>query len=272
MRILLDSDYYYNVKRLKDTDFSFNIPDWRGHWIIISAFFDKMTLEDKAVEVCSEMIPSEEDADFLKSYIRCEGYDYGVVTLFVRPNKKIRTALYNAAGTEAFNEIRQEIKLADYEFVYTARSQADFTDPDVYKKIVGDLEKGQYADPENIDSSLLGTKTEILDVWSYVSVVFIDALRDVASELHKPKNPIRRIVDSIQAEISLMDLQSLQEKVRELNISITNVQQISDIGNKIGEKMDDIVGLVYSPDITVESRINEDLSSIAKNLTVATSD
>lgn len=38
IRILLDSDYYYNTKRLKETDFSFELEDWRGHWIIISAF------------------------------------------------------------------------------------------------------------------------------------------------------------------------------------------------------------------------------------------
>lgn len=270
MRILLDSDYYYNTKRLKDSDFSFDLADWRGHWIIISAFFDKLTPEDKTTEVCSEMIPTEEDNNFLKSYIRCEGFDYGVITLFIRPNKRIRTALHNAANTEVFNEIRREIKLTDYEFVYTARSQADFINPETYKTIVGDVEKGQYADPENTDLSILGSKIEILDVWSHLSVVFIDALRDVESELHKPRNPIRRIVDAIQTDIDTLDLETIQNKVRELNHTITGVEQISDIGDKIGKKMDDIIGLVYSPDITLESRIKEDLPSISKNLTIAT--
>ena len=83
MRILLDSSYYYNVKRLKETDFPFEFSEWKGHWIIISAFFDKLTEDDKSVEVCAEMIPENENADFLKSYIRCEGYNYGVVTVFI---------------------------------------------------------------------------------------------------------------------------------------------------------------------------------------------
>ena len=39
IRILLDDNYYYNTKRLKETDFSYSLGDWKGHWIIISAFF-----------------------------------------------------------------------------------------------------------------------------------------------------------------------------------------------------------------------------------------
>ena len=50
MRILLDDNYYYNAKRLKETDFSYALGDWKGHWIIISAFFDEISSEDKANE------------------------------------------------------------------------------------------------------------------------------------------------------------------------------------------------------------------------------
>ena len=270
MRILLDSSYYYNVKRLKETDFSFEFSEWKGHWIIISAFFDKLTEDDKSVEVCAEMIPENENADFLKSYIRCEGYNYGVVTVFIRPNKRIRKALYEASGTDEFEKIRKNIKLTDYEFVYTARSQVDFTNPEVYKNIVGDIENKVYSDPDNVDMSLTGSKIEILDVWSHLSVVFIDALRDVGTEMHKPKNPIRRIIDAIQSDIELMDLETIQEKIRDLNATIANVRQISDIGVKIGNKMDDIIGMVYSPDIMLESKIKEDLPSISRNLTIST--
>lgn len=270
MRILLDSSYYYNVKRLKETDFPFEFSEWKGHWIIISAFFDKLTEDDKSVEVCAEMIPENENAEFLKSYIRCEGYNYGVVTVFIRPNKRIRKALYEASGTDEFEKIRNNIKLTDYEFVYTARSQVDFTNPEVYKNIVGDIENKVYSDPDNVDMSLTGSKIEILDVWSHLSVVFIDALRDVGTEMHKPKNPIRRIIDAIQSDIELMDLETIQEKIRDLNVTIANVRQISDIGVKIGNRMDDIIGMVYSPDIMLESKIKEDLPSISRNLTIST--
>lgn len=57
IRILLDDNYYYNTKRLKETDFSYALGDWRGHWIIISAFFDEISREDKSNEFCAELTP-----------------------------------------------------------------------------------------------------------------------------------------------------------------------------------------------------------------------
>ena len=90
LRILLDSGYFYDSKRLKETDFSEVLGDWKGHWIIISAFFDKITDDDKQDELCAELTPSEENVEFLRSYIRCAGNDFGTVTLFIRPIRSVR--------------------------------------------------------------------------------------------------------------------------------------------------------------------------------------
>ncbi len=90
LRILLDDSYYYNTKRLKESDFSDSLGNWRGHWIIISAFFDEISIEEKNNEVCKDIIPENEDEEFLKSYIRCKGHNYGTVTLFIRPQQSIR--------------------------------------------------------------------------------------------------------------------------------------------------------------------------------------
>ena len=141
IRILLDNTFIYSAKRLKESDFSDVLGDWRGHWIIISAFFDEITEEDKTNEICSEIIPSKEDQDFLKSYIRCKNNNYGTLTLFIRPIKKIRNELHNTRNKEEFDEIKSKISLLDYEFYYTSRSQADFTDINTYKKLLGILKK-----------------------------------------------------------------------------------------------------------------------------------
>ena len=269
IRILLDSSYFYNSKRLKETDFSEALGDWKGHWIIISAYFDQITAADRTNELCAELTPTEEDKEFLKSYIRCEGYDYGIVTLFIRPIKSIRQALFEAENKDEFEKIRKKISLTDYEFFYTARSQADFTNPDVYKNIVGDFDQGKYVNPENEDARVLGTKIDILSVWQHISVVFIDALRDAESELKKPKNPVRRAFDSIQSEIHNDDKNTIKTKIRELNDTISSIQQITDIGKNISGKLHEIVGLVYSPEIAIESRIKEDVESLAKYLSVS---
>ncbi len=269
IRMLLDASFFYNTKRLKETDFSKALGDWKGHWIIISAYFDQISSADKTNELCAELTPSEENEEFLKTYIRCEGYDYGTVSLLVRPIKNVRKALFEAKDKVEFEQIRNNISLSDYEFYYTARSQADFTNSDVYKSIVGDFEQCTYQNPDEDDTRILGTKVDILSVWQHVSVVFIDALRDAEAELRKPKNPIRRVFDTIQGEVKKEDKESIQAKIRELNNAIASIPQINDIGQKISGKLHEIVGLIYSPDITVESHIKEDIDSLAKYLSVS---
>ena len=271
IRILLDSTYFYNEKRLKESDFSDSLGDWRGHWIIISSFFDQITASDKENEICAQMIPDDENSNFLRSFIRCEDNNFGTVTLFIRPRKNIRNALFKAQTREDFEAIREKITLNDYEFFYTSRSQADFTDKSVYKKVVGDLENGSYADPDNVDAVLLGEKIDILNVWQHISVAFIDALRDVDAELRKPRNPLRRVFDVIRADVCKESKEDIVKKIQELNGIISSIPQVSSIGEKVNGKLSEIAGLVYSPDITIESRLKEDVDSLAKYLSVAPS-
>lgn len=271
IRILLDSTYFYNVKRLKESDFADALGDWRGHWIILSAFFDEITEEDRTNEICNELIPIKEDEDFLKSYIRCKDNNYGTVTLFIRPIKKIRTDLHNAKNKEEFDKIRAGISLSDYEFYYTSRSQVDYTNAEVYTQLVGDFEKGTYADPETADLELMGCRVDIMNVWQHISLVFVDALRDVESELRKPRNPIRRVFDVIQKDVGKESKEAITDKIQELNSIISSIPQVSNIGKEVNGKLNEIVGLVYSPEITIESKLREDIDSLAKYLAVAPS-
>ena len=268
LRILLDDTYYYNEKRLKESDFSYSLNDWKGHWIIVSAYFDEITADEKKEDVCKEIIPLNEDQNFLKSYIRCDGLNYGTVTLFIRPNKMKRKELASAKTPAEFETIRNGITLIDYDFCYTARSQADFTNLETYKCVVGDIENSKYTDPDNDDLSALGTPIAILDIWRHISIVYIDALRDVQSELHKPKNPIRRIVDTIQSEIAEEDVETIKDKIRELNETISGVAQVADIGERINGKLQEMIGMVYSPDIMLESQLRDDMNSLSKYLTM----
>ncbi len=268
IRILLDDNYYYNTKRLKETDFSYALGDWRGHWIIISAFFDEISREDKSNEFCAELTPEQENIDFLKSYIRCADKEFGTVSLFIRPCRAKRAELAEAAQNGTFEAVRSQIKLSDYEFYYTSRSQADFTDENVYKSIVGDICAGQYVNPEDDDQSVLGSKIDIMNVWQHISTVFIDALRDVESELRKPKNPIRQIIDTIEGNIEETDIDDIKRKISELNQKISHIPQVSDIGSQVNQKLLEMIGAIYSPEIKLESRLKEDFATLARYLTI----
>lgn len=271
IRILLDDNYYYNTKRLKETDFSYALGDWRGHWIIISVFFDEISREDKSNEFCAELTPEQENIDFLKSYIRCADKEFGTVSLFIRPCRAKRAELAEAAQNGTFEAVRSQIKLSDYEFYYTSRSQADFTDENVYKSIVGDICAGQYVNPEDDDQSVLGSKIDIMNVWQHISTVFIDALRDVESELRKPKNPIRQIIDTIEGNIEETDIDDIKRKISELNQKISHIPQVSDIGSQVNQKLLEMIGAIYSPEIKLESRLKEDFATLARYLTISPS-
>ena len=271
IRILLDDNYYYNTNRLKETDFSYALGDWRGHWIIISAFFDEISREDKSNEFCAELTPEQENIDFLKSYIRCADKEFGTVSLFIRPCRAKRAELAEAAQNGTFEAVRSQIKLSDYEFYYTSRSQADFTDENVYKSIVGDICAGQYVNPEDDDQSVLGSKIDIMNVWQHISTVFIDALRDVESELRKPKNPIRQIIDTIEGNIEETDIDDIKRKISELNQKISHIPQVSDIGSQVNQKLLEMIGAIYSPEIKLESRLKEDFATLARYLTISPS-
>ncbi len=271
LRMLLDDTYYYNTKRLKESDFSDSLNNWKGHWIIISAIFGNITSEDKQTEVCAEIVPDKENEDFLKAYIKSGGENIGVISLFIRPQKNIRKKLSEITDPVDFENERNKIKLSDYEFYYTSRSQTDFTNEEVYTKIVGDLENGKCNDPDKDDDGILGCKLNISDVQDHISVVFIDALRDVANELRKPKNPIRRIMESVESLIKESEIDKIKNEIIQLNQSISEVEQVELVGQRINNKLLDMIGMVYSPNIILESGLKDDINSLSRYLFMKTS-
>lgn len=268
LRLLLDDSYYYNSKRLKESDFAYDLGEWRGHWIIISAVFVDITSIDKQTEICAEIVPEHENQIFLNSYINSGTGDIGTVTLFIRPQKSVRKNLFEAQTKEDFEEVIKEIKISDYEFYYTSRAQTDFTDPIVYKTIVGDFETGSYCDPDDDDAAVLGSKLNITDVQDHISVMFVDALRDVANEMRKPRNPIRRIVEAIEAQIDPADIERIKNNISELNLSISEVKEIGQIGTQINSKLMDMIGMVYSPEIALESQLNDEINALSRYLSI----
>ena len=266
IRILLDDTYYYSTKRLKENDFSYDLDDWKGHWIIISAIFSNISQEELNNEICSE-IKNDENINFVNSYIGGED-NTGVITLFIRPQKTIRKELSIITEKEEFKKRREKIKISDYEFYYTYRATTDFCDEKVYKEIVGDIDNFSYKDPDDDDDSILGAKLNILDIQNHISVVFIDALRDALSEMHKPRNPIKRIIESIESEIDPEKIDKIQKLIANLNLSISEVEQIKEIGGKINSKLLDMIGMVYSPQILLESQLNDDINALTRYLTI----
>lgn len=276
LRILLDDTYYYNAKQLKESDFCDSLDDWRGHWIIISALFAGITKDEEQKEGCKVIIPDstidKEGHAFFSHLTRCRDESCGTITLLIRPDKTVRKRMSQAKNAEEFDSIRKNIKLKDYVFEFRARSQIDFMDEKEYVKLVGDFNAKKCPDPDQEDTLYVGGRVDITDVYKYISVSFIRALRDVKGELDKSRNLLKRIFDSIRDKISSDTESVVLEKINDLNETLSDIQEVGIIKDDINEKLQDIVGLIYSPSVVIESRIRSDISSIARYLSVRPED
>lgn len=106
-------------------------------WIILSSVFGNITSVDKQTEIWAEIVPDDENEDFLKSYIKSGDDNIGVISLFIRPQKQIRKKLSEITDPIEFEKERNKIKIADYEFYFTSRAQTDFLNETIYKKMLG---------------------------------------------------------------------------------------------------------------------------------------
>ncbi|MBU8568044.1 AAA family ATPase [Virgibacillus pantothenticus] len=277
LRILLDDSYYYSNKTLKESDFFSEIDGgWRGEWIIIAATFEGITEEELNNEVFASLsvnsankIDDVENTNALRGLISNTSVEKGSINLYIRPNKNIRKQLFNAKDdTILFDEIRSSIRLTDYEFFYTSKSNLDFSHDDNYCQLMGDLNSYEATDPDEDDEALLGAKIDMADVFKHISVVYIDALRDVLREMKKHRNPVKRIVETIESKISVENIDTLKLIIQNLNTTITNVPEIKNIGEDLNRQLNGILGSVYSPTLLLSSTLSDDMSSLAKFLSM----
>lgn len=277
LRILLDDSYYYSNKTLKESDFFSEIDGgWRGEWIIIAATFEGITEEELDNEVFASLsvnsakkIDDVENTNALRGLISNTSVEKGSINLYIRPNKNIRKQLFNAKDDIIlYDEIRSSIRLTDYEFFYTSKSNIDFLHDDNYYQLMGDLNSYEATDPDDDDEALLGAKIDMSDVFKHISVVYIDALRDVLREMKKHRNPVKRIVETIESKISVENIDTLKLIIQNLNTTITNVPEIKNIGDDLNRQLNGILGSVYSPNLLLSSTLSDDMSSLAKFLSM----
>ncbi|MDG4976132.1 ATP-dependent nuclease [Lactococcus lactis] len=272
IRMLLDDRYYYTQKSLKESDFNKSLGDWRGHWIVISIDFDGMTSEEATKEIISQImldIDTDESLEQLNFNLSNTSTNTGNISLIIRPIESVRKELFDASDdTEKFQTVRKTISLADYEFLFLSKGSIDFSDEQNYKSIVGDLDSCSAPDPNECQNneSVIGTKININDIANYISVVFIDALRDVLLMMTKGNNPIRNIVRSIENNIDEDNIQKVREKIKNLNLSIAEIAELKGVQGNLNSKLVEILGFIYSPDLLLTSNISDELVSLSKFL------
>ena len=240
IRLLLDDSMVRASYRLNEEDFNRGLTTWQGHWIIISIEF--------------EDISSDEAIQALFVHGTGIGSTSGTVTkatynLIFRPNKQVRMSLAGVDDDDvtAMNAILRKITINDYETIFTGKSTVDFSDPQVYRRIVGDLDGAHFN--SNVDFPEIGSRIPgTLSVTKDVSFTFIQALRDVVTEFHNNRtNPLLTLLKSKSGQIDHVQFQPIVERARQLNKEIEGLQDVQKVRSDIVETIHGAVGQTYSP-------------------------
>lgn len=260
IRLLLDDSMVRAAHRLDESDFHRGLDEWRGHWIIISIEFKELSTDEavQALFLHGTAVLDEEP-------IAKASYN-----LIFRPSKEIRLKLaaLDAGDTAGLATIRSAITISDYETVFTGRSSAEFSNPEVYKRIVGDFSLCEF-DPDVEKQAEVGAKIPgFLSVTKEVSLTFIQALRDVVAEFHNNRtNPLFTLLKSKSGTVDTASMQPILSKVLELNTSIEGLKDVQSVREHIRETIKDAAGETYSPaSLSIKSELPDDAEKLFQSL------
>lgn len=259
IRLLLDDNMVRAAYKLDEGDFHRGLGRWQGHWIIISIEFEEISA-DEAIQ-----------ALFLHGTGVLEGevVNKASYTLAFRPRKDVRLALsaladFDIAGMHA---ILDPITTEDYETVFLGRSTANFSDPAVYRQIVGDFENAVFS--EEIDPKVLGVKVPgVLAVAKEVSLTFIQALRDVVDEFRNNRtNPLLTLLKGKSGQLDPAQIAPIVQQVRDLNGAIEGLQDVQAMRTHIKETIHEAAGQTYSPPLlSIKSELPDEAERLFQSL------
>jgi len=259
IRLLLDDNLIRSSFRLNEKDFHRGIGTWQGHWIIISLEFSEVS-QDEAIQ-----------ALFLHGSGNINNSTVGQATynLIFRPKNAIRQSLSQLQlGDKAgLNSILEKITLDDYETIFTGKSAANFNDPNLYKRIVGDFDAVKF--DQEIEFPEIGAKVPtILALSREISFTFIQALRDVVSDFQNNRtNPLYSLLKSKSGEIDPTNFKPITDLVKSLNTSIEVLQDVQSIRQDITATIKDTAGSLYSPStLSIKSDLSDEADKLFQSL------
>lgn len=260
IRLLLDDNMVRASYKLNESDFYRGLGSWRGHWIIISVEFEDIST-DEAFQALFAHGTGVLHAD---GEIQRATYN-----LIFRPKKQIRMNLaavgdYDTAG---MNEILEAITINDYETLFTGRSVADFTDPVLYKSIVGDFTQAIFS--REVEFPELGARIPgLLSVTKEISLTFIQAVRDVVTEFHNSRtNPLLTLLKSKSGQIDEVQFQPIVDRARQLNTEIEQLKDVQTVHTDITETIHGAAGQTYSPAaLSIKSNLPDEADLLFQSL------
>lgn len=269
------TNLFYAVRQLYDkndkhwldeSDFSYELPLCKGHWILISSIL-------KEVPECTEAIELDPD----------KSTQSAIYTLIFRPRKSIRNQLYILSeelriltGEEEIISKKLEIDAyinninirSDYETIRTVSTIFDFLDDHSYKTIVGDFENYCFPSPDDLQEDKSNIGNEGKTVNDYINVTFIPAIRDVNNELTHENNFFIKILKNISDGIDESKWDEIKNNFGNISNSLQSIQEYDDFTTDVLSTMKETVGNVYSSDIALDVSVPQEKDNLMKYFTL----
>lgn len=268
IRLLLDDEMLYRAYKLGVNDFSHDLDDWRGHWIIINIKFKNIS-HDESVQSIFLHEGGAVDAESEKDVTEAS------YNLIFRPgiSKRLEFARLPIGDKDALAQVRNNISIDDYEVVFTGRSFADFYNQDSYLKIVGDFDRVVF--PSKFDSRDIGwTISKQMSLSKDISFTFIKALRDVIQDFNGNKrNPLLELLEIKSETLNDEDYEKIIENVISLNGEIESLPDVIDVSKGIHSTIRETVGEAFSPTkLSIKSQLPDEPEELLKSLTLTISE
>ena len=211
LRLLID-DALPRYTKFYESDFNRTLPNWEGHWIVISVEFEEL---DSSDEIRLLAIQSAGHMDTT---------DKGSYAVYFRPKYAIRKKLFDySTGTSktavGLKTMLDELTIDDYETTFRCRGTGDFTDTDIYRTHVGDFDNIIFPNPEDEDQQVIGVwPPREVNILNEVSCTFIKALRDVESDLKSyGNNPLVNLLRGKEKTVAIGKATDITSRIDELN-------------------------------------------------------
>jgi len=262
IRLLLDENLTRNALNLRDTDFCRDLGRWNGQWIVVSADF-------------ADLDPSDGCQILRHTAAHMNSSNTGTYSFFFRPRIDVRRKLHELSSSEdssvSLEDYVASVSIDDYEPCMTGRGVGDFLDDEIYNSFAGNLQTGEFPNPDNDDQDLIGVRVGSL--YQEVACTFVRALRDVVTELRGYRsNPLLTLLRGMERDVKLEDAETIVEKVDDLNTNISELKEIQELATGIESALRKTVGLTYGPGVTIESALPNSLEKILQRLNVLVGD
>lgn len=266
IKIVLDNR---NKSKFTKKDFSCQLKQSKGHWIIISINF-KDVPDSNLVAESATLNPTKDNES--------------TISLIYRPNKIVRMKIeekYNliktASDEESDNIYTTELQKyineididSDYEIKFTVGELFDFNNDNEYKNVVGDFDNLVFNPVDEHQENTKNIGNRMSSSLECFDINFIPAIRNVENEFDRKGNFFEKMLIKLSDEINETEWNNVQKNFSSINDSLKKIDTFHNFANDLSETILLTVGDTFNSNTSLDVSYPLIKDEIVKNFKLA---